>query len=420
MTLFGLAVALRVAWVLAVDRKGFAFNDALMYHTTGISLSEGDGYVPLTGGPTARWPPGFSTVLGGLYWLFGEEPLSGELFNALVGAVTVVLLMLVVERTLDRRTAIVAGAMLAVLPGPILWTDVLVAETLYTALFITFLLGVVSARPTRPWLVFIGAVIGVGALVRGEALSWLLLPVAAWWRVVPWRGVARAGVIAVGSMLIVIAPWTIRNAAVMDAFVPVATNASQTLWSGHNEAATGAQVYPPPEYDDGFDQTLPELELQTSAALRNDAIEYLFTHPLRELELIPLKLLHLNRGDSYVFDWVNTPGDREAPPLSELTVERIGVLADFGYYALLTLTLLGAFVLGRRFWASLIGRVIATSLITALVLYGFLYYGNYRYRFPYEPLMVIVAATLVTRVFRVRELLSGEFQNRGESTEIDA
>ena len=55
--LFALALALRTAWVLAVDREGFPFNDSLFYHTTGISLSRGDGYVPLTGGPTARWPP---------------------------------------------------------------------------------------------------------------------------------------------------------------------------------------------------------------------------------------------------------------------------------------------------------------------------------------------------------------------------
>ena len=96
--LFTLALALRVTWVLTIDRKGFAFNDALMYHSTAENLSEGHGYVPFTGGPTARWPPGFSTVLGGLYWLFGVHPIVGELFNAIVGAVTVVLLMLIAER----------------------------------------------------------------------------------------------------------------------------------------------------------------------------------------------------------------------------------------------------------------------------------------------------------------------------------
>ena len=81
--------------------------------------------------------------------------------------------------------------------------------------------------------------------------------------------------------------------------------------------------------------------------------------------------------------------------------------------------MLGAVVLGRRFWASRIGRIAGTSFATALFLYGFLYYGNYRYRLPYEPLMVLVAAALVTRVFRSRELLVDGLQNQGELADID-
>jgi 4-amino-4-deoxy-L-arabinose transferase-like glycosyltransferase len=417
--LFALALLLRLVWVLAVDRDGFAFNDSIMYHTTAMSLSDGNGYVPLTGGPTARWPPGYSTVLGGLYWLFGQHPVAGELFNAVVGAITIVLLMLVVERTVDRGTAIVAGAMLAVLPGPILWTDVLVSETLYTAVFVAMLLIVVSARPTWGWFLAIGAVVGVGALVRGEALTWLLLPVAVWWRLVPWRQLARVTAVAVAAVVVVLAPWTIRNATVMDAFVPVATNASQTLWSGHNDDATGGQVYPPAGYEESFGPSLPERELESAKALRNDAIEYMFTHPLRELQLIPLKLIHLNRGDSYVLDWVNDTGEVRSPPLSAINVERIGVIADAGYYALLTLTLLGVFLLGRTFWRSPIGRVVATSLLTALFLYGFLYYGNYRYRMPYEPVMIVVAATVVTRMFRGRELSADGGRRSENSLAVD-
>jgi hypothetical protein len=262
--------------------------------------------------------------------------------------------------------------------------------------------------------------VGIGALVRGEALTWLVLPVVMWWRLVPWRALARVVLVAVAAASVVMLPWTVRNAVVMDAFVPVATNASQTLWSGHNDHATGAQVYPPADYDDRFDQTLPALELETSKALRNDAIEYMVTHPFREVELVPLKLLYLNRGDSYVLDWVNAPGDQEAPPISTNQAERIGVVADLGYYGLLTLTVLGAVVLGRRFWASRIGRLAGTSFATALFLYGFVYYGNYRYRLPYEPLMVLVAAALVTQVFRSRELLADGLQNRGESADNDA
>jgi hypothetical protein len=77
-------------------------------------------------------------------------------------------------------------------------------------------------------------------------------------------------------------PWTIRNAVVMDAFVPVATNASETLWSGHNPDATGAQVYPSEEYDDQFDQTLPALGLAGAKALRSAALVAEATAPAEE------------------------------------------------------------------------------------------------------------------------------------------
>lgn len=402
VALFTLALAVRLTWVLAVRRAGFAFNDALMYHTTAINLSDGKGYVPLTGGPTARWPSGFSTLLGGIYAVFGVHPTLGEIANAVIGAATVVLLMLAVERAIDRRTAIVAGAIFAVLPGPIMWTDVLVSETLYTAVFVLAVLVLVSARPTVRWMLLFGAVMGLGALVRGEALTWIVLPAVIWWRELPRRRLGAQVATAVAALAVVIAPWTIRNAVVMDAFVPVATNASQTLWSGHHAGATGAQTYPPAGYEEQFAPDLPERELLASKQLRNDAIEYMFTHPLRELELIPLKIVHLNRGDSYVLDWVNAPGDGEQPPLSPIAAERVGVIADAGYFGLLALTVVGGWWLGRAFWSRAIGRMIATSFVTALVLYGFVYYGNYRYRLPYEPLMAVVVAAFLVRIATVR------------------
>ncbi len=400
VTCFVAALVLRVAWVLWVDRDGFVLNDAMMYNANAVAINEGLGFRPPQGGPSAQWPPAYSTILAGIYWVFGIEPLWGEIFNAIVGALTVVLLMLLIERVVDRRAAIVGGVMLAVLPGPILWTDVLVTETLYTAMFVLLFLVLAHASPTWPWLVAIGAVIGLGALVRGEALTWGLLPIVLFWRELPRLELAKriAGVAAV--VIVILMPWTIRNAIVMDAFVPVATNASATLWSGHHAGATGGQTYPPEEYYLQFDQEPPLRELQSGSALRRDAIEYMVTHPVHELQLVPLKLIHLNRGDSYALDWVNdAPG---AAPISPINAERIGVIADVGYYGLLTLFLLGAVVLGRPFWRTRIGRVFAASFLTALFLYGFLYYGNYRYRLPYEPLMVLVAAAFLTQLWHWR------------------
>jgi 4-amino-4-deoxy-L-arabinose transferase-like glycosyltransferase len=402
VVLAALALTLRVGWVIAVDRVGFAFNDALMYHTTAMSVSRGEGYVPLTGGPTARWPPGYSTLLGGIYRIVGIEPLAGELVNALIGAATVGVLVLVVGAALDRHVAIVTGLVLALLPGPILWTDVLVSETLYTALFVVMIGLALRSSPSWRWALVLGAVIGLGALVRGEAFTWLLLPVAVWWPQIDRRQLTAHLAVSVVAIAVVIAPWTIRNAIVMDAFVPVATNASQTLWSGHHPGATGGQTYPSADFLDRFPEDVRTRELESSKALRDEAIEFMLTHPIRELQLIPLKIVHLLRGDSYALDWVNAGTEGQPGPLSPIWVERVGVLADAGWYGLLAITVLGGVALGRRFWPRPIGRLAATSFATAVFLYGFAYYGNYRYRLPYEPLMVVVASAFVVQVWRWR------------------
>ena len=395
------ASALRLAWVLIVDRDGFPFNDTLHYHVIAGTISDGGGFESL-GGPTARWPPGYPVVLAGVYTVFGSEPLAGEVLNALIGAATVVPLMALVERAIDWTTAVVAGAIWTVLPGPILWTDLLLSETLFTAIFVAFYLMVLRSRPTWGWMMLLGFVIGLGALVRGEALTWCLLPLVAFWSELPNLELVKRIGVATMTVALVLTPWTIRNAVVMDAFVPLATNASQTLWSGHNPHATGGQVYASAEYEAQFSPDPKEHELEMASAMRNDAFEFMVTHPVRELELIPLKLIKLNRGDSYALDWVNQTRVGVPAPIASLDVERIGVIADAAYYALLTLTLVAAVMLGRPFWGSRLGRCMTASFLTALFLYGFLYYGNYRYRLPYEPLMVVASATLLTKMWHHR------------------
>jgi 4-amino-4-deoxy-L-arabinose transferase-like glycosyltransferase len=401
--LFALALAARVVFVLAVRRDGFILNDALIYHETAISISDGNGYGHPFFGPTAQWPPGYAYVLGAVYWLVGVRPLAGELLNAWFGALTVVLLFLLARRVFDRRVAIVAAAVYAVLPGPILYTDVLIAETLFTFAFALFFLVMSYARPTVRWAVLIGVVIGLGALVRGEALTWGLVPIVMWWKAVPLRTMALR-IATVGlAVAVVLTPWTIRNAQQMGAFVPLATNSSVTLWVGHNPDATGAQMYPPPEFFDRFGTEHPQRELESARYMRSQAIRYMFTNPGHELRMIPLKILYLNRGDSYALQWVNAQPDGTA--LSPQVSERVGLVADIAYYALLTSLLLSVAVLGRELWRQPIMRGVATSLLTALFLFGFLYYGNYRYRIPYTPLMVLVASVFVVTVWRRRSVL---------------
>ena len=110
-----LGLALRVLWVWWVDRDGFVLNDAMLYNANAVAVNQGLGFRPPQGGPSAQWPPGYSTILAGLYWLFGINPFWGELFNAVVGALTVVLLMLLIER--GQPALALSYALVSVLAG---------------------------------------------------------------------------------------------------------------------------------------------------------------------------------------------------------------------------------------------------------------------------------------------------------------
>lgn len=400
MLTFTVALALRVAFVIAVERPSFGFNDAFFYHSFGKSLAEGRGYVRIDGTPTAQWPPGWGFVLSLLYRITGAKPLAGELLNAFFGALTVPLLFVVARRAFGRAEAAVAAGCLALLPGPVLWTDVLFSETFYTFVVVAFF-ALLAVLPARWWgVVLLGVAVGLAALVRGEGMFLALPALAYWYRQMGLRAwFARAAALAV-LLALTIAPWTIRNAVRLDAFAPISSNVGATLWAGHNPSAYGGPTYYT-DYERFGDDTIRR-ETKSARYLRGEALDYMVHHPVRELQLIPLKLVHMNRGDSEVLELVNSAAPGDEPPLSGVEEVRLEVLANVGYYGLLTFTVASVALLRRRLWRQPLSRAALVALITALVLYGFFYFGSYRYRFPMEPLMILVAAPLVTGVWRSR------------------
>ena len=403
--LFVVALVARLAFVLIVERASLGFNDARFYHGFAESLADGEGYVRPDGTPTAQWPPGFSFVLSLVYRFTGPDPLAGEIMNAVLGALTVPLLYVATRRAFGRRPALVAAGWLAIMPGPILWADVLFSETLYTFAVVA-LFALLATLPSRWWAALIlGAVIGGAALVRGEGLFLVVPVVAAWWRTDPFRALARQTALLGTAVVLTVLPWTLRNYAQLDSFVPISSNVGATFWAGHNPSAYGGPTY----YGnyDRFSSDVLERELESSRYLRGEALDYMRSHPLEELGLIPRKLINLNRGDSEVLVPINgvRPGDE--PPLDPQATKQIGVVADVFWYSLLATTIASVVLFGRRLWQQPLGRAALAFIATSLVLYGFLYFGSYRYRFPLEPLMILLSAPLVSTLWSHRGKLDG-------------
>jgi 4-amino-4-deoxy-L-arabinose transferase-like glycosyltransferase len=394
--LFALALALRVLWVLVVDRHGLPVNDTLFYDRVADSVANGGGFAWF-GEATSRWPPVYPGLLAAAYWVFGSGTTTGELVNAVVGAAAVPLVYLCGLRLFGRREAIAAGLLLAVFPGQIFFTDVLLAETLYTTLLVAVLTLCLWLPRERWWAAAaVGLTVGLAAETRAEGLLLLILPLTIWWRP-SWR---QAAVLCAGAA-VVVGAWTARNAVEMDAFVPVSTNGSQTLWSGHNPDAYGG-----PTYSIGRDAAIPApggspraQELADSRRLRREAVDWMLANPGEELLLVPRKLGWLLRGDSLVlFQWVQPGGPGEPDAISNNLAVPLGNLADLFFYGLVALTLLAAVAAWRGPRPLTPGvRALWLLLGVALVLYGFVLYGNYRYRVPLEPAMILLAAPLLVR-----------------------
>jgi 4-amino-4-deoxy-L-arabinose transferase-like glycosyltransferase len=407
-----LTFLLRTVWVMVYGRIATpvgAINDTVFYKFASTSLYGGHGYLGLQFEPTAGWPPGYPFVMSLLFRVFGIHLKLALVLNVLLATATVVILYLVVERMMDRRSARVAAGFFAILPGPLFITGLFLSETLFIFILVGFL-ALVVFLPDRRWTaVALGVALGLAALTRGEGLLMPIIPLAIWWGHLARREwLTRAAVLLV-AMAVTVAPWTIRNAVAMDAFIPVANNASWTLWSGHNPRANGWIVNP--EASPARSPASSASETERAEQLRREAISWAIHNPHKELGLIPRKLLMLTQGSSGVISgWLNA-GERYQWELGTSSILVFTVLADAFSFFLLFVTLASLLLLGpRRLWRMHPGmQGLLAYLALCLVNYGIVYYGQWRYRLPMEPFMIVVAAPLLVQLWGRRATLAARF-----------
>jgi 4-amino-4-deoxy-L-arabinose transferase-like glycosyltransferase len=246
-----LALVLRLGYV-AVTPGYTIVHDARDYDHHAVSIAAGDGMALLGPGPsrhTAFRPPGYPYFLAGIYRLGGRDWLrshdrivAGRIANAVVGTAIVALLGLLCAQLLGRRVALVAMALAAVYLPLILVGGALMSEPLFAALLLGALVAAVQCRRSAHrwrWVVLAGVLGGLAILTRANAAV-LLLPLAlAVWDVRPrwsWRALALPALLVAVAALTV-APWTVRNAVELHAFVPVTTQLGTALAGTYNVEA---------------------------------------------------------------------------------------------------------------------------------------------------------------------------------------
>ncbi len=362
-------------------------------------IAEGLGYsddVILAGKtiwhPWCHYPVGYSAFLGFFYRIFGSGPAVAPIVNALTGAILAVIAHRLARYALSQNRARLAGLFVALNPGLIIYSALLMTEPLAAlGLILGAWLFARDARdkPIRGALLA-GAVLGLTTLVRPQSLLCVpALGLLAFAGKTPWRlGLRRAAMavaIALPTAFVVVLPWTLRNCRVMDGCAFVSTNAGWNLAIGAFPRATGR--FETLRATDGCPVVTGQV--QQDRCWMDEGIAWIRQDPGRWLSLVPKKLSHTFDHESFPIGYLSQADPGGWP---EETKFRGRAILSTTHCAFLSLAALG--VVARPSRRKGLGAFFV-QLGALLLVVGFALFGLQSDLHPFWPvaiLLVIVGA----------------------------
>lgn len=247
IAIFALAVILRIAYVLCFPLHT-AVGDAYQYDTIGWNIASGAGFSMIPGIPTPERAPGFPFFLSVLYFIFGHSLLIATLAQATLGALTCLLLYDAAKRLFDEGTAMAASLLACFYPVLVVYTGLLLSETLFTFLLVLCLDLFVRSEngEKRIWLILSGAALGLATLTRATTILFPAAIFIALFLSGAGRTLKKSALVFLAFVLVIL-PWTMRNYAQFKVFLPVATGGSTCLFATGRMAEGGT-------YAQGFEE----------------------------------------------------------------------------------------------------------------------------------------------------------------------
>jgi hypothetical protein len=342
--LFVAALAPRL-WV-ALAWAGEPVWDGHYYDFGARRIAEGHGYSDdLTVGgqlvwhPWCHYPVGYSAFLAAFYRVLGASHAVAGVANALTGAALAVATWGLASYGLSRGRARIAGILVAAHPGLVVQAALVMSEQLAALLVVVaFWLTVRDSRPRRG--IAVGALaLGVGALVRPQAL--LCAPFLAC--VTYGRARLPACAAACALALAVVLPWTARNCRVMDGCALVSTNAGWNLAIGAFPRATGR--FETLRSSDGCRDVTGQVE--QDRCWTRYGLAQIAARPWHWLSLVPAKLGYTFDHESFAIEYLHEARPDSWPDAKRSTARAATTVA---HRLLLAAAALGsiAFPLARR------------------------------------------------------------------------
>ena len=397
--ILALALLLRslILWfVIARFPHNWLYSRGIELGTLAQSLVAGQGLSSPFGGstgPTALLAPGYPAIIALFFRIFGSFTFAAAIavmaMQLLFSLLTVFFIMHVARQSFGIRTANMGGMFWAV-SLPLIWMPTIFWETCLSTLLLVGMMALAlrfersaERSPSGPLWALIGAYSGLAALVNPSLLPALLTLMG--WAAWQTRKTLWYFPVALLALSMVFAPWPIRNARVLHAFIPLRSTVGFELWVGNRAGASGFldesqfPIFNRWEYD----QYVAKGEVAYMRDKSALAKAYIRTHPGTFLRLSGVRFFRF---------WTGT-GNKDGSVI-------------FTLHAVLTSSLgfIGIWRLVRE------GRLrLAVLFLLPLMVFPLPYYithAEFRYRLVIDPLLTILAAYALTSIRDSPDFLS--------------
>jgi hypothetical protein len=397
---------LRLAWVVYAARKPVGLHDPFFYLDYGRRLAEGGGYRLKDGEPTAYYPIGYPGILAVWFWIMQHSPFPN---HWIVGAMSLNLMFstasIALAGVLGRRLAgpwvgAVTAVIVALFPSLIYHSATILTETTFNFVFLVTLLVICW----RPWdgrvptwgrVTAFALLLGLSIEIRPIALLVVPMVLIAFWRVGGMKLALQRFALVVAVVVAVMIPWTIRNAVVMKAFLPIGTTTGDNLCIGNFPGAAGHFAFP--KYCFGHDLHVkrPTFETERNTRLTRLSLNWAADHPMKELWLVGQRTKWEFASDHDGISAAQSYGDD--PFIPPDTATRLSDLGDTYFYVVGILALAGIPLLlrggDRR-------RLFLLLSIVAVVISVWPFFGDPRFHVPINVMMPIPASLAIIAIVR--------------------
>lgn len=380
LALIVFSLVIRLVYLFAGTGLNAEFQgDEFDYHTFAESLSERGEW----GSDSARAtrPPVTPFLMSVVYLVTGPDPSAARVMGVVISSFVPGLIYIVgLQFTKNQRVALLAAFAFALYPPAVFYSPLILTENVLSLLIIgalgTFLWG--SQKKTTAAVVITGVLWAILGLSRSV---YILTPFAfliiqlliSRFQTDDWFWSRKMWVIGFGVFVLTLSPWVIRNAIVLDAFVPTTTRFGHLLLMtngtlDHTDIKSG-QYFKNPELFavDGTGKN----EVEVDAIKRDRAIDEI-TSNWRKL---PQPIF--NRAKNF---WTFRPN-----PYNPSRTKNDSIMFVI-WVPVLALFAVGPFVRSwKRHWPVL--AFVLLAFTTTL-----LFWGTPRFRFPVDALLILGAA----------------------------